>query len=142
MERSTEFASAGLAGLAGLHAVWAAGSSWPFRDKATLSDAVIGHDRFPSAAACLAVAGALAAGSAFVAGWPAGAPRLQRTGAAGVLAVLSVRSGLGLSGLTHLVSPGSCSERFRALDRRLYAPVCLALAVLAEPAARRRHPTS
>ncbi len=142
MERSTEFASAGLAGLAGLQALWAAGSSWPLRDEATLSDAVIGHNQFPSAAACLAVAGALAAGSAFVAGWPAGAPQLQRTGAAVVLAVLSARGWLGLGGLTHLVSPGSRSERFRALDRRVCAPACLALAVLAGPAARRRQPTS
>jgi len=69
MERHAELAAAGLAGLAGLHIAWAAGSSWPLRDRATLSEAVIGHGRFPSPVACLAVAGVLTTGSAFVAGW-------------------------------------------------------------------------
>jgi hypothetical protein len=138
MEHRADFASAGLAGLAGLHVVWAAGSSWPVPDKETLSDAVIGHERFPSPTACLAVAGVLAIGSAFLAGWPSQVPRLQRMGALGVVAVLSLRGGLGLTGLTHIVSPGSSSSRFRALDRRLYAPLCLMLAALAVPAARRR----
>jgi hypothetical protein len=137
MVRQAEFASAGLAGLAGLHVVWAAGSSWPLPEKASLSDAVIGHDKSPSPAACLAVAGALAAGSAFVAGWPARSERLQRAGAGGVVAALSLRGALGLAGLTHLVSPGSSSRRFRELDRRLYAPLCLTLAALAAPATRR-----
>jgi hypothetical protein len=140
MERQAEIASAGLAGLAGLHVAWAAGSSWPSSDRATLSDAVIGHHKFPSPAAALAVAGALAAGSAFVAGWPARAEWLQRVGAVGVVAVLSVRGGLGLAGLTHSISPGSSSARFRGLDRRLYSPLCLTLAALAAPAARRRRP--
>jgi hypothetical protein len=138
MERCAELASAGLAGFAGLHIAWAAGSSWPLHDKTTLSDAVIGHDRFPSPAACLAVAGALSAGAAFVAGWPTDAERPQRIGAAGVVAVLSLRGALGLAGLTHLVSPGSASPRFLRLDRRVYAPICLTLAALALPAARQR----
>ena len=85
MERHSVVASAGLAGLAGLHVIWAAGASWPLPDNASLSDAVIGHDRFPSPAACLAVAGALAVGSAFVAGVPAQPDRLRRIGAAGVV---------------------------------------------------------
>jgi hypothetical protein len=142
MERGAEFASAALAGLAGLHVAWAGGSSWPLPDTAALSDAVIGHDTLPSPAACLAVAGALAAGSAFVAGRPARSAGLQRLGAVGVVAVLSLRGALGLAGLTHLVSPGSSSPRFRALDRRIYAPLCLTLAALAAPAARRRHAPS
>jgi hypothetical protein len=48
MERSPEIASAALAGL---HVAWAAGSSWPSADRATLSDAVIRHHRFPARAA-------------------------------------------------------------------------------------------
>jgi hypothetical protein len=51
MEHRAEIASAGLARLAGLHVVWAAGSSWPLSDRATLSDAVIGQGEFPSPAA-------------------------------------------------------------------------------------------
>jgi hypothetical protein len=40
-------------------------------------------------------------------------------------------------GLTHLISPGSSSPRFHGFDRRLYSPLCLTLAALAAPAARR-----
>ena len=142
MGRRAELASAGLGGLAALHVSWAAGSSWPLRDKATLSDAVIGHDGLPSAAACLAVAGMLSAGSAFVAGWPADAQALQRIGAVGVVVAISLRGALGLAGLTHVVSPGSSSRRFRRLDRRIYAPLSLTLAALALPAARQRQTQS
>ncbi len=138
MGRRAYMASAGLAGLAGLHVAWAAGSSWPLPDEAALADAVIGHDRVPSPAASLLVAGALAAGSAVVAGRPARARRVQRIGATGVVAVLSMRGALGVAGLTHLVSPGSSSPRFLRLDRRVYAPLCLTLAALAAPAAQRR----
>jgi Protein of unknown function (DUF3995) len=122
MEGHAEFASAGLAGLAGLHVAWALGSSWPLPDKATLSDAVIGHDKFPPPAACLAVAGALAAASSFVAGGPARAERAQRAGTVVVVTVLSLRGALGLAGLTRLVSPRSSSPRFRGLDRRSTRP--------------------
>ena len=51
---------------------------------------------------------------------------------------LAVRGLLGLAGRTDIVSPGSSSSRFRELDRRLYSPLCLALAALALPAARSR----
>ena len=123
MERCSAVASAGLAGLGGLHAIWAAGSSWPLPDAESLSDAVIGHDGFPSPAACLGVAGALAVGSAFVVGLPRQSDRLQRIGATGVVGVLATRGILGLAGRTQLVSPGSSSPRFRRLDRRGYAPL-------------------
>ena len=138
MARRAGVASAGLVGLAGLHVIWAAGSSWPMPDRATLSDAVIGHDRFPSSTECLAVAGALAIGSAFVAGLPTLPDRLQRIGATGVAGILTTRGILGVAGMTHLISPGSSSPRFRRLDRHLYAPLCLTLAALAVPTARRR----
>jgi hypothetical protein len=137
MVRRAQLASAGLVGLAGLHVLWAGESSWPLHDKAILSDALIGHDRFPSPAACLAVGGGLSAAAAFVAGWPADADRPQRIGAIGVVGVLSLRGALGLTGLTHLVSRGSFSPRFRRLDRRLYGPICLTLAALAVPAGRK-----
>jgi hypothetical protein len=50
--------------------------------------------------------------------------------------VLSVRGVLGVAGRTDLVSPGSSSPRFRALDRKLYSPLYLTIAALAAPAAR------
>ena len=128
-----QVASAALAGLAGLHLLWATGSAWPLSDRAVLSDAVYGQDTFPSAAACVATAAALTTGSAFVAGWPNRARRIQRAGAVGAL---SLRGILGMVGRTELVSPGSSSPRFRALDRSCYSPLCLTLAALAAPAAR------
>ena len=53
-----------------------------------------------------------------------------------VAAVLGVRGCLGLVGRTDVVAPGSTSAAFRARDRRLYSPLCLALAVGARPAWR------
>src|SRR5450755_1771094 len=123
-------ASAGLFALSALHAIWGAGAAWPFPDRAALADAVIGASDVPVPAACFAVSGALAAAGALVAGWPAGRPRGRRGGVGGVVAVLAVRGTLGLVGRTQLVSPSSRSARFAGLDRRVYSPLCLALAGL------------
>ena len=41
----------------------------------------------------------------------------------------------GLAGRTDLLVPGSESERFRRLDRRVFGPACLALATGAACAA-------
>jgi hypothetical protein len=57
-------------------------------------------------------------------------------GAVGVVCALSVRGVLGISGRTDLVSPGSSSPRFRALDRKVYSPLCVTIAALAAPAAQ------
>ena len=123
-------ASGALLGLAGLHAAWGAGSSWPFRDRRALADAVAGTTEVPGPAACFAVGGALAAAGALVAGWPAGRPLLRGTGVAGVVGVLAARGTLGLAGRTQLVSPASSSARFTRLDRLVYSPLCLSLAAL------------
>ena len=72
--------------------------------------------------------------SAFVNGRPRRAPRLSRFGAAGVVATLATRGGLGLAGQIDLIAPGSVSERFRARDRRFYSPLCITLAALSLPA--------
>ena len=73
---------------------------------------------------------ALAAAGALTAGWPAGRPVLRRLGAGGAVGVLAARGVLGLAGRTRLVSPASVSANFVRLDRRLYSPLCLALAGL------------
>lgn len=127
--------SAGLLALAGLHAAWGAGAAWPFRDRAALADAVVGAPDVPGPAACLAVSGALAAAGALVGGFPARRPALRRLGVAGVTAVLAGRGALGLAGRTRLISPASASPRFTRLDRRVYSPLCLALAALAAQSA-------
>jgi hypothetical protein len=129
-------AAGALGGLAVLHLWWATGSTWPLADQATLADAVAGRRTLPSPQACVGVAAALSTASALVAGRPSPGSPLQRTGATGVVAVLLVRGTLGLAGRTDLVAPGSSSPRFRRLDRRYYAPLCLAIAALASPAAR------
>ena len=89
---------------------------------------MVGTSEVPAPAACFAVSGALAAAGTLVAGWPRGRPVLRRMGVAGVVGVLAGRGALGLSGQTRLVSPASLSERFSRLDRRVYSPLCLALA--------------
>jgi hypothetical protein len=121
-------ASGVLFGLAGLHAVWGAGSAWPFPGRRELADAVVGTAEVPGPAACFAVSGALAVAGALVAGWPSRRPLLRRLGVAGAVGVLAGRGALGLSGQTRLVSPASTSETFSRLDRRVYSPLCLALA--------------
>jgi hypothetical protein len=139
-------ASAALFALAGLHAAWGAGSAWPLPDRDALADAVIGAAEVPSPAACFAVSGALAAAGALVAGWPGGSrPAVRRLGAGTVVTVLAGRGALGLAGRTRLVSPTSTSARFARLDRRVYSPLCLALAglsALSLPNRRNARPAS
>ena len=125
---SARFTAVILLGLAALHVAWGAGSSVPFHDRDDLADAVVGTTAVPPPASCYTVAGALMAAAALVLGLPAGQPALRRAGLLGVTTVLGGRGLLGLAGRTDLASPGSTSLRFRRLDRRLYSPLCLALA--------------
>jgi hypothetical protein len=134
-------ASAGLLAAAALHAAWGAGSAWPFRDRAALADAVIGAAEVPGPGACLAVSCALAVAGALAAGWPARHPGLRQAGISAVAAVLAARGALGLAGRTRLVSPVSVSARFTRLDRRVYSPLCLALAGLSALSARQAKDT-
>jgi hypothetical protein len=128
-----------LLALAGLHAGWAFGWSWPARDRDQLADLMAGRadGSVPPPAACVAVAGLLASAAGLVAGRPRRGSRLRPAGALGVAAVLGVRGACGLAGRTDLVSPGSTSPRFRRLDRRYYSPLCVLLAAAAASSARR-----
>lgn len=116
-----------LAALSALHVAWGCGASIPFDTREELADAVVGTTAVPSPQACIAVAGSLATGAALVANVVPVMPRLQRSALGVMAAVFALRGGLGLVGKTGLVSPGSNSERFLRLDRRVYAPLCLAL---------------
>lgn len=133
---STRLASTSLLAIAGLHLNWASGSTWPLPDRESLADEVAGRPDSPppSATACLVVAGLLTTAATLVAGRPRSAPGLSRLGAAGVVATLATRGGFGMAGRTDMLVPGSASERFRARDRRIYSPLCLALAALSLPA--------
>src|SRR4051794_5079738 len=137
-KRGERVGAATLLAIAGLHALWASGSSWPAADRHELAEVMAGRagGSVPSPAACIAVATLLATASALVAGRPRGLPRLQSTGAIGVSVVLAVRGACGMAGRTDLVSPGSTSPRFRRLDRRYYSPLCLLLAATAASSAR------
>ena len=117
-----------LATVAGLHVAWGFGSSFPMADRAALADTVAGTTDVPPPAACHAVATALLAASALVLDVPVGPPWLRRTGRWVVAGVFTVRAVAGLSGRTNALVAGSESPRFRRLDRRYYAPLCLALA--------------
>lgn len=129
MSAPARAATAGtLLALAGLHVLWGRGSSFPFSDADDLSDAVVGRSSVPPPGACFAVAGALTVAAALVADVPRLPRAVQHLGVSGVAVVLATRSGLGFVRRTDVVSPGSGSSRFRRLDRRVYSPLCLALA--------------
>lgn len=131
---AAETAAAGLAGAGALHAAWALGSTWPAHDAATLARIVVGGERFPSAAACAAVAGALGLAAALVHGRVR--PRgligqrlpfpLVDLGARTVTAVLAVRGGAGI--VTSGLGLGSVTPSYRRADLAFYSPLCLALA--------------
>ena len=129
MRLSPRLTSFALVALAILHFSWGKGSTFPFRDREKLADAVIGSSRVPPPRACFAVAGALTGGAALVANvFPAPVP-VRRIDIVIMAAVFGSRGALGLAGTTALVSPGSDSDTFLRLDRRVYSPLCLALAV-------------
>jgi len=118
-----------------LHVRWARGSTFPFRSRAELNEAVIGRDASPSPAACVAVAAALTGAAVVVGRSGTGGGPVPRTGAALVAAVLTTRAVFGLAGRTDLLVPGSVGVRFRRLDRRLFAPLCAVLGAGAATAA-------
>jgi hypothetical protein len=117
-----------LLGIAGLHVAWGRGSSFPFATTTELTDAVVGNEVVPSPAACHGVAGLLTIAAAAVAGVPGPDVRLRRLVVAGAATVLATRAGFGFAGRTDVLVPGSSSVRFRRNDRRVFAPLCAALA--------------
>jgi hypothetical protein len=118
-----------LAALADVHAAWAFGSPFPAHDRRELADLVAGHDEMPGRAECLAVAGLLGVAAVLVADVLPVPRWVRRGGVWGVAAALGGRSALGFTGRTGSVVPWTPSDRFVALDRRWYAPLCAALAV-------------
>lgn len=129
--------SAVLGGAAVLHLGWGLRVQLPGLDSAKVADAVVGSPHLPPPAACFAVATALAAAAALVAGVPAGRRRARRIGQTGVATVLAGRGLVGLLGAFDVVAPGPTSARFQKWDRRLYTPLCLALSAGAARSALR-----
>ena len=118
-----------LAVIAALHVAWGAGSSFPFRDRDDLADAVVGSSTVPPAASCYAVAAALTVGALLVADATPLPRSLRRSLLLGMAGVLGSRGALGLAGATETISHGSNSDRFIRLDRRIYSPLCLCLSI-------------
>ena len=133
-------AGAALLALSGLHLAWGFGATTPFASVEGLSDAVLGHsapgERFVEPPACFAVAAALAAAASLVLDRPPWARPLRQSGLVALTGILGARAALGFAGRTDVLVPGSTSERFRRNDRRLFAPLCLALAAGAAKARR------
>jgi Protein of unknown function (DUF3995) len=127
-----------LAGAGVLHVVWGRGATFPYRTRERLNDSLVGRDATPSPAACYAVAGALVAAAAIVGRAVNGGGRVVHVGSGLVAAVLSVRAAFGLAGRTDVLVPGSESDRFRELDRRVLSPLCLSLGAGAACAALSR----
>ncbi len=130
-------AAVALAATAGLHAAWAAGSSWPAADRRGLADAVTGTPVMPDPPACWAVAVALTAAAAVTAG--AGRQRrLAVFARAGVSTALLIREATGLTGRTHLLVAWTPSPRFVRLDRYPYGPLCAVVGALTATSLHRR----
>ena len=117
-----------LAGIGALHVAWGLGSSFPFRDRAALADTVVGNDAVPGRSASLAVAGLLGLAAGLVADVLPLPPTLRRVGVAGVATALASRAAFGFAGRTERLVAGSNSPRFVSADRRVYSPLCAALA--------------
>lgn len=120
--------SAVLASAAALHVAWGLRIDLPGVDAGAVAEAVAGAAEVPGPVACFAVAGALGSAAALVAGHPTAQPGLVRLGRIGVALGVGGRGLLGLSGRTDLVVPGELTDTFRRWDRRVYTPLCLALA--------------
>ena len=117
-----------LAGIGALHVAWGLGSSFPFRYRAALADTVVGNDAVPGRGASLAVAGLLGVAAGLVADVLPVPPRFRRVGVLGVASVLATRAAFGFTGSTERLVSGSNSPRFVTADRRVFAPLCAALA--------------
>ena len=124
---ATHLTAATLIGLAALHVAWGRGSSFPLADRDDLAEAVVGTSIVPGPLPCFGVAAALLVASSAVQNRPRWPARPRRVALAGIAAILGGRGLLGLAGKTGVVSPGSNGSRFRRLDRRFYAPLCLGL---------------
>ena len=117
-----------------MHAYWGFGHVWPAADAKLLARTVVGArniERMPPPASCFAVAFALCG----VGLWPLMASRLV-TPAASLRLVLWAGMAFALTFLARGVAAYTAAWRrlfpeqpFASLDRRYYAPLCLALGV-------------
>jgi hypothetical protein len=117
-----------LGALSALHVLWATGSAWPAADRASLAAALGGFRDVPGPGACLMVAAALGGAATAVSGLPEPFETTGRAASAIAAAVLAARA---VAGLTGRMPHARRSATFAALDRRVYSPLSLALALAA-----------
>jgi hypothetical protein len=125
------------AALSALHVYWALGGVWPGRDRATLARTVVGDalgNQFPSRAATLLVALALAAAAALVL-WAGGvlhgaplSPLLLRSLTWILVFVCLLR---GIVGFFEIyLRPRIAGTPYAHWNTRLYSPLCLGLSAI------------
>lgn len=110
-----------LFGVAALHVVWATGHPWPLATRKEFAETILSRgEDLPPAAASLLVAGGLGAAAAAAARPTSSPRRALALATAGALLLRS--SSLVLAPVLPKAHP-----KFARADRRLYAPLCLAL---------------
>lgn len=125
--------------VAGMHAVWASGSSWPFASADALADTVVGRRPLPPAGATWVVVALLtSAGLAMLASAWLSQPEHRSMGNAHLLMavcsvilnlaafVLAMRGVLGF--ITSVSGIRGSTGRYRVLDVLVYSPLSLWLA--------------
>ena len=122
-----------LAAIAVLHAAWGFGVRWPRRDDAALTALVVGsqRERMPPPLHCFLAAGAIFAAAIVVAA-VSGVVRLPlRQGLVMLLGlgVTAVFAGRGIAGYLPVWRARHPREPFATLDRRIYSPLCLGIAL-------------
>lgn len=129
-----------LLGVAGIHAAWAAGSTWPESSREALTDLVVGTpETFPGPLPTLAVTGLTAAASVLVGeralrARPHRYEAASRLGTGTVAAVLLARGFIGLLP----AATAARTQRFAYWNARLYNPLCIALGLGAAAVTRSR----
>ncbi len=108
-----------------LHAAWSLGSHWPAASGPQLADAVVGAQVPPARTPTVVVAVGLLCSAAAVSG-SLGRPR--RPAAVALGGAFALRAALGGSAAARSITSTAPSARFVTLDRRLYRPLCAAIA--------------
>lgn len=129
-------AALALLAVAGVHVYWGMGGAWPAKRREDLAPMVVGSPpgvAMPSTAMTLGVAAFLlcAALLPLIASGLLPSPLPMTASRAATIALASVLLARGLFGfIHHKVRPASVQVLFDRLNRRLYSPLCLALAAL------------
>lgn len=116
-----------------IHAAWAFGSTWPYRDARTLTRSVLGVSdadaNFPPPGLTLAVTGALSLTGAAALARTSTNAKVRQSARLLTLPAATVLALRGFGGFAQsLFAPGASTPEFRRNDLRIYSPLCLGLA--------------